>query len=121
MRPRRSSLEYRTTSRTWWTDITPGGDSEGEKRQRQLVAAAEDDWLSEHLWAGIGKARLGVGTALVGSGESIARCLQEYVDLGIDTFIHSGYPHKEEAERFGRYVMPYFEGRTTTSAATASV
>lgn len=96
------------------------GDSEGEKRQRQLVAAAEDDWITDHLWAGIGKARLGVGTALVGSGESIARCLQEYVDLGIDTFIHSGYPHKEEAECFGKYVMPHFEGRTTTSAATAA-
>ena len=58
--------------------------------------------------------------SLVGSGESIARCLQEYVDLGIDTFIHSGYPHKEEAERFGKYVMPHFAGRTTTSSATAA-
>jgi len=94
-----------------------GGDSEGEKRQRELVAAAEDNWLTDHLWAGIGKARLGVGTALVGSGESVARCLQEYIDLGIDTFIHSGYPHKEEAESFGRHVMPYFAGGTTTTAA----
>jgi alkanesulfonate monooxygenase len=96
------------------------GDSEGEKRQRELVAAAEDNWITEHLWAGIGKARLGVGTALVGSGESVARCLQEYVDLGVDTFIHSGYPHKEEAARFGQHVMPYFEGRTTTSAAASA-
>ena len=91
------------------------GESEGEKRQRELVAAAEDGWITEHLWAGIGKARLGVGTALVGSGESVARCLQEYVDLGIDTFILSGYPHLEEAQRFGKYVMPHFAGRTTTS------
>jgi alkanesulfonate monooxygenase len=96
------------------------GDSEGERRQRELVAAAEGNWVTEHLWSGIGKARLGVGTALVGSGESVARCLQEYVDLGIDTFIHSGYPHKEEAERFGKYVMPHFAGRTTTSAASAA-
>lgn len=97
-----------------------GGESEGERRQRQLVAAAEDGWLTEHLWSGIGQARLGVGTALVGSGESIARCLQEYIDLGIDTFILSGYPHREEAERFGKYVMPHFAGRTTTGAATAA-
>jgi alkanesulfonate monooxygenase len=93
------------------------GESEGERRQRELVQAAEDGWLTDHLWAGIGKARLGVGTALVGSGESVARCFQEYVDLGIDTFILSGYPHLEEAERFGKYVMPHFAGRTTTSAA----
>jgi len=93
------------------------GESEGERRQRELVAAAEDGWITDHLWSGIGKARLGVGTALVGSGESIARCLQEYIDLGIDTFIVSGYPHLEEAQRFGQYVMPHFTGRTSTSLA----
>ena len=65
------------------------GESEGEKRQRELVAASDDGWLTDHLWSGIGKARLGVGTALVGSGESVARCLQEYIDLGIGTFILS--------------------------------
>jgi alkanesulfonate monooxygenase len=97
-----------------------GGESEGEKRQRELVASAKDGWLTDHLWSGIGQARLGVGTALVGSGESVARCMQEYVDLGIDTFILSGYPHREEAERFGKYVMPHFAGRTTTSVATAA-
>ena len=96
------------------------GDSEGERRQRELVVAAKDNWITDHLWSGIGKARLGVGTALVGSGESVARCLHEYVDLGIDTFIHSGYPHKEEAASFGKHVMPHFEGRTTTSAAAAA-
>jgi len=88
-----------------------GADSEGEKRQRQLVETTEDLWLGPNLWAGIGKARLGVGTALVGSGENVARRLQEYVDLGIDTFIHSGYPHLEEAQRFGKYVMPHFAGK----------
>jgi alkanesulfonate monooxygenase len=96
------------------------GESEGEKRQRELVKTAEDGWLTDHLWAGIGKARLGVGTALVGSGESVSRCLDEYVDLGIDTFILSGYPHLEEAQRFGQFVMPHFAGRTTTSAALAA-
>jgi alkanesulfonate monooxygenase len=93
------------------------GDSEGEKRQRQLVAANDDQWLAPNLWSGIGKARLGVGTALVGSGENVAARLQEYVDEGIDTFILSGYPHLEEAQRFGRYVMPHFAGRTASTVA----
>jgi alkanesulfonate monooxygenase len=92
------------------------GDSEGEKRQRELVAANEDQWLAPNLWAGIGKARLGVGTALVGSGENVAARLQEYIDEGIDTFILSGYPHLEEAQRFGKYVMPHFAGRAATPA-----
>jgi len=96
------------------------GESEGEKRQRELVAKSDDGWLTPHLWSGIGKARLGVGTALVGSGESVARCFQEYIDLGIDTFILSGYPHLEEAQRFGKYVMPHFAGRTTTSVGAAA-
>jgi alkanesulfonate monooxygenase len=88
-------------------------DSEGEKRQRDL---REQEWLGPNLWAGIGKARLGVGTALVGSGESIAARLREYVDEGIDTFILSGYPHLEEAQRFGRYVMPHFAGEAAVPA-----
>jgi alkanesulfonate monooxygenase len=91
------------------------GDSEGEKRQRTLVAANDDQWLAPNLWSGIGKARLGVGTALVGSGENVAARLQEYVDEGIDTFILSGYPHLEEAQRFGKFVMPQFAARTTSA------
>jgi hypothetical protein len=39
------------------------------------------------------------------------------VEAGIDTFIFSGYPHLEESERFGRYVMPYFRGEATVPVA----
>jgi len=92
------------------------GDSEGEKRQRML-AAAEDEWLAPNLWSGIGKARLGVGTAIVGSGDSVAARLHEYAAEGIDTFILSGYPHLEEAQRFGRYVMPHFTGEASIASA----
>jgi len=96
-------------------------DSEGEKRQMQLrEGKGEDLVLGPHLWAGIGKARLGVGTALVGSGENVAARLQEYVDEGIDTFILSGYPHLEEAQRFGKYVMPHFAGKRVEAGAVAS-
>ena len=94
-------------------------DSEGERRQIQLrEAKGEDLVLGPNLWAGIGKARLGVGTALVGSGENVARRLQEYIDEGIDTFILSGYPHLEEAQRFGNYVMPHFAGKRSRSRRT---
>lgn len=94
-----------------------GADSEGERRQRML--REQGDWLDEHRWTGIGKARLGVGLAVVGSGESVARTLREYVDEGIDTFILSGYPHLEEAQRFGKYVMPHFAGEATVAVAPA--
>jgi alkanesulfonate monooxygenase len=32
--------------------------------------------------------------------------MQEYADLGIDTFILSGYPHLEESYRFAELVFP---------------
>jgi alkanesulfonate monooxygenase len=84
-----------------------GADSEGEKRQRML--REQGDWVGPNLWTGIGRARLGVGLALVGSGESVAARIREYVHEGIDTFIFSGYPHLEESQRFGKYVMPHFQ------------
>ena len=91
-----------------------------EKRQQQMRKENEELVLGPNLWAGIGKARIGVGTALVGSGANVAARLQEYVDAGICTFILSGYPHLEEAQRFGRYVMPHFVGqRSEPEAVTA--
>ena len=56
--------------------------------------------------AGIGLVREGAGTAIVGSHEQVAERLLEYRDVGIDEFILSGYPHLEEALRFGEYVRP---------------
>ena len=94
-----------------------GADSEGEKRQRAL--REQGDWIAPNLWTGIGRARLGVGLAVVGSGEQVAARLREYVNEGIDTFILSGYPHLEESERFGKYVMPHFRGEATIASAPA--
>jgi len=96
-------------------------DSEGEKRQQGMRKETEDLVIGPNLWTGIGKARVGVGAAIVGSGESVAARLKEYVDEGIETFILSGYPHLEEAQRFGKYVMPYFAGqRVEVAAATGT-
>ena len=96
-----------------------GADSEGEKRQRML--REQGDWIGPNLWTGIGRARLGVGLALVGSGENVAVRIREYVDEGIDTFIFSGYPHLEEAANFGRYVMPHFKGEASVPSAPAEL
>jgi len=97
-----------------------GSDSEGEKRQREMREEKEELVLGPNLWAGIGKARIGVGTALVGSGENVAARLREYAEAGVDTFILSGYPHLEEAQRFGRYVMPHFAGERVEAATRAA-
>ena len=62
--------------------------------------------IAPNLWAGIGLARGGAGTALVGNPEQVAERMKEYAALGIDTFVMSGYPHLEEAYYLAELVFP---------------
>ena len=82
-------------------------DSVGQSRMASLHGGRRDKLeVSPNLWAGVGLVRGGAGTALVGDPETVAARMQEYMALGIDTFILSGYPHLEEAYRFAELVMP---------------
>jgi alkanesulfonate monooxygenase len=80
--------------------------SVGVRRQAELRADATDDgFVEEHLWTGIGRARSGCGAAIVGDPDQVRAKLDAYRALGIGTFILSGYPHRDEAERFARLVL----------------
>ncbi|WP_437274638.1 FMNH2-dependent alkanesulfonate monooxygenase [Sorangium sp. So ce375] len=82
-------------------------DSEGQRRMAALHKGRRDALeVSPNLWAGVGLVRGGAGTALVGDAETVARRMQEYAELGIDTFILSGYPHLEEAYRTAELLFP---------------
>lgn len=82
-------------------------DSVGQNRMKELHNGSREALeISPNLWAGIGLVRGGAGTALVGDSDTVARRMQEYVDLGIDTFIFSGYPHLEEAYRVAELLFP---------------
>ncbi|WP_152048083.1 FMNH2-dependent alkanesulfonate monooxygenase [Aureimonas psammosilenae] len=82
-------------------------DSVGQSRMSQLHGGRRDKLeVSSNLWAGVGLVRGGAGTALVGDPETVAERIDEYRRLGIDSFILSGYPHLEEAYRFGELVLP---------------
>lgn len=82
-------------------------DSEGQKRMTQLHSGNREALeISPNLWAGVGLVRGGAGTALVGDPDTVAARMLEYADLGIDTFILSGYPHLEEAYRFAELLFP---------------
>jgi len=82
-------------------------DSEGQRRMSALHGGNRDKLeISPNLWAGVGLVRGGAGTALVGSPEQVADRIKEYMALGIDSFILSGYPHLEEAYRFAELVFP---------------
>ena len=81
--------------------------SRGVARQGELRDHADGDgYVEPNLWTGIGRARSGCGAAIVGTPEQAAEKLQRYVDLGISSFILSGYPHEEECQRFGELVLP---------------
>ena len=82
-------------------------DSVGQQRMLQLHGGRRDKLeISPNLWAGVGLVRGGAGTALVGDPQTVAARIREYQDVGIDTFIMSGYPHLEEAYRFAELVFP---------------
>jgi alkanesulfonate monooxygenase len=82
-------------------------DSVGQRRQFELHGGDRDKLeVSPNLWAGIGLVRHGVGTALVGSPQTVAARLREYQALGIRTVIASGYPHLEEAYRVAELLFP---------------
>lgn len=82
-------------------------DSEGQRRMSQLHGGSREALeISPNLWAGVGLVRGGAGTALVGDPDTVAARMLEYADLGIDTFIFSGYPHLEEAYRVAELLFP---------------
>ncbi|MBD2433478.1 MULTISPECIES: FMNH2-dependent alkanesulfonate monooxygenase [Fischerella] len=82
-------------------------DSEGQRRMRDLHNGSREALeISPNLWAGIGLVRGGAGTALVGDPDTVAKRMLEYTELGIDTFIFSGYPHLEEAYRVAELLFP---------------
>jgi alkanesulfonate monooxygenase len=79
----------------------------GVQRQDELRARSGDLYLEPHLWSGIGLARSGCGSALVGNPEQVLAKLNRYLDLGIRAFILSGYPHLGECDLFAEHVLPH--------------
>lgn len=91
-------------------------ESVGQKRMTSLTNGGkartrEELEISPNLWAGIGLAREGCATALVGDPKIVVERIKEYVDMGIETFVFSGYPHLEEAYRFAELVFPLLPGK----------
>jgi alkanesulfonate monooxygenase len=83
------------------------GKSYGVSRQTAVREQADDEgFVEDHLWTGIGRARSGCGAAIVGDPDQVLAKLQRYMDMGIRAFILSGYPHLDECNLFGRYVLP---------------
>jgi alkanesulfonate monooxygenase len=86
---------------------TQDSKSAGVTRQDEFRKNADaDDFVEPMLWMGIGRARSGCGGALVGTPDQIVAKLNRYMDMGVRSFILSGYPLIEECKLFGKYVLP---------------
>jgi alkanesulfonate monooxygenase len=97
-------------------------DSEGQRRMAQLHAGSRDKLeVSPNLWAGVGLVRGGAGTALVGDPATVAKRMQEYADIGIETFIFSGYPHLEEAYRVADLLFPHLQLSVPAQPAAGNI
>ncbi|MFD1701940.1 FMNH2-dependent alkanesulfonate monooxygenase [Methylopila henanensis] len=97
-------------------------DSVGQQRMAALHGGRRDKLeVSPNLWAGVGLVRGGAGTALVGDPETVAARMKEYMAIGIDTFILSGYPHLEEAYRFAELTFPHLPLATRTEQVETTV
>jgi alkanesulfonate monooxygenase len=84
-------------------------DSVGQARMLALTrgrSTLRELEVYPNLWAGVGLVRGGAGTALVGAHAQVVERIREYEQLGVDTFILSGYPNLEEAVRVGEDLLP---------------
>jgi alkanesulfonate monooxygenase len=81
--------------------------SAGVQRQDELRAQSKDLYIEPHLWSGIGLARSGCASAIVGDPDQVLAKLNRYMDMGIRAFILSGYPHLDECDLFAQHVLPH--------------
>lgn len=106
--------------------VLTSGDSVGQQRMLEFHSGkipkhVKDLEIYPNLWAGLGLVRPGPGTAVVGDPKTVAARLQEYADIGIETFIISGIPLIEEAYRVADLLLPLLPvSQPTTNIQTSN-
>lgn len=80
----------------------------GVGSQRLLDAADKNDRHDRALWTAPAKATGAAGnsTALVGSPETVAQALLDYVDIGVTTLLIRGYDPLEDVVDWGHHLLP---------------
>lgn len=88
--------------------------------QRALAFAERSDLYDRALWTRTAAATNGAGasTALVGSPETVAAAILDYVDAGADLVSIRGYDTLVDAVDYGRYVLPLVRQEIAHRAST---
>ncbi len=85
-----------------------GSRPENVGSQRLLDLAERGELHDRALWTPLATATgaRGASTALVGTPETVAAALVDYVDLGVGQLTIRGYDNLDDAIDYGRYVIP---------------
>ena len=102
-----------TTDRQRAARATWRGDSRADTRMWELANGSRDNdyKIAPHIWSGLSTVRGGAGVCIVGDPQQVADTFQQFIEIGCTEFCLSGYPHDEEATRFGEWVMPLIQER----------
>jgi alkanesulfonate monooxygenase len=90
------------------TGALGGQDPENRGSQRLLAAAAKGELHDRALWTPLAAATGAAGnsTALVGTPDTVAQALLDYVDIGVTTLLIRGYDPYDDAIDYGRHLLP---------------
>src|ERR1700678_1731554 len=86
-----------------------GGDNpENVGSQRLLAAVAKGELHDRALWTPLAGATGAGGnsTALVGTPETVAQAILDYIDIGVTTILIRGYDPYDDAIDYGRHLLP---------------
>lgn len=84
------------------------GQPQNEGSRRLLATAAKKDLHDRALWTPTASASGAGGntTALVGTPETVAEALLDYIDIGATTLLIRGYDPLDDAIDYGRHLLP---------------
>jgi alkanesulfonate monooxygenase len=100
----------------------PNGPPPNAGSQRLLAAAEAGELHDRCLWTPIAGATGAAGnsTALVGTPETVAQALLDYVDIGATTLLIRGFDPYDDAIDYGRELIPLVRAEVARRDAAAS-
>lgn len=102
--------------------VGPGAKPQNAGSQRLLAAAAKGELHDRALWTPTAAATGAAGnsTALVGTPETVAQALLDYVDIGVTTLLIRGYDPLDDAVDYGRELLPLVRAEVARREAAAT-
>jgi alkanesulfonate monooxygenase len=100
----------------------PVKDPENTGSQRLIAIAAEGERFDRALWTPTAAATGGAGNsnALVGTPETVAQAILDYVDLGVDIISMRGYDLLQDTVDVGQQVIPIVREEVAKRDAAAA-